>query len=427
SAPKLLQYAEVALANRTRNSRESLFELAQSLINRALPQIPDDAYESRLKAGSLLAVDVRTFGHARELFLQMINSCSSVTSRVADTLLSLIEYKPYYSEIVKFLIDIAPERVPEITLRLVSGYKLQRNQALLDKARSILNDDDSFRELNSSQLAQAILSVGSESQHFERYAQRLLNLEAPPEVFFNAIELLISRKSKDFGLIVQLLEYLLLRHPNSRLRVLKGYGQLCNLAEGNEAIHLKKEYLERAITLSDGVQEFLEHAVNVSLTNQLSFLKSNESRLTKASWHRDGEIDKAVLTLIASARSYERRKALYFFLSDHDQLDTHRLIVWIRALFQSDLKLTRQDVSQAQEMLSTVASSIQKEITDGLAKQEVRERIADREVMHFYADSDLHYVANIASHLDIIEMRREILETLRGHLAYTVKEDLPLE
>jgi len=384
SASGLLKSAEVALANRTRNSREALFELAQNFISRALFQIPEDAHDSKIKAGSLLAVDERTFGQARELFLQLIRSCPSVTSRVVDTLLPLTEYKSYFSEIVDFLIDIAPQQAAEITLRLVRGYRVQRNSDFLEKARRILDEAEYMGQRNSSQLAAAIVSVGKESDNLERYAQRLLKLEAPAATFFDAIKLLISRQSKEFRLITQLLDYVLLRHPDSRLEVLWGYGQLCNLAEVHEQPNLKEEYLERSFILSNSVRELLEHGVNISITNQLLFLKSNEAYLSNARWHRDGEIDDVVLTLIDSASSNQRRNALYLLLSDRDQFDTPRLIVWIRALFKSDLELTRSDVSHLQEMLPTVASPIQKEITDGLAKQKVQEPFA----IHHYRVAD---------------------------------------
>jgi CHAT domain len=409
----LLKSAEVALANRTRNSREALLELAQSFIRRALFQIPEDAYDSRIKAGSLLAVDERTFGQARELFLQVIRSCPSMTSRVVDTLLPLTEYKSYFREIVDFLIDIAPQQAAEIMLRLVRGYRVQRDSGFLEKAHRILDKVEYMGQQNSSQLAAAIVSVGKESENLEGYAQRLLNLEAPAAVFFDAIKLLISRQSKEFRLIEQLLDYVLLRHPDSRLEVLWGYGQLCHLAEVHKQPNLKEEYLERSFTLSNSAQEFLEHGVNASITNQLLFLKSNEPYLRNAPWHKEGEIDDVVLTLIATASSNQRRNALYLLLSDRDQFDTRRLIVWIRALFQSDLELTRRDVSQLQEMLPIIALPIQKEITDGLTKQKVQERFAIHHGAGAVANSLLHMSNNMVALLPSGIDRSKVWELIK--------------
>jgi hypothetical protein len=91
SHTRLLQYAEVALANRRTESADALAAVAQNFINRALAEVPVDDYESKLKAAKLLAIDALTFEHARESYTQVLR---------ADRWKSLMKMQRRFSQFV---------------------------------------------------------------------------------------------------------------------------------------------------------------------------------------------------------------------------------------------------------------------------------------------------------------------------------------
>lgn len=438
SPMRLLQCAEIALANRTRDSAESLFELAQIFINRALPQVSSEDHETSLRAAKLLAVDARTFDDSCKLFRQILHSSPSMKARVFDTLLPLIEYKPYFNEIADFLLPLYPEKVAQLALRLVNGQKRQRNPALLEKARNILGALDYVGLGFSSQLAEAIVIVGRHSENFESHVQRLIHLEAAPSVFLEAFKVLVDRKSKEFGLMAQLLEHLLLLHPNSRLKVLSGYGQLSNLAERDGRTDLRDEFLERAITLSTGVEEFLAHAININLTHELLFLNNRNTHLKKALWFSQSEVDEVVNTLITSAEPYERKTALYALLDQQDQFEPRQLLAWIKALFRSDIGLTERDVIRIEEKRSPLAPEVQNELIKGLSKQKISESdiyMGGVHAMRSVAssiDSSVFYMRRTSDHskevyMELMELLKEAGDDERAALLekFIVEERLP--
>lgn len=372
SPSRLLQYAEVALASRRRESSESLSEFAENLIYRVLSQVPSDDLESRLKIAKLLAIDARTFNDALELLRQIVEADPEMISRVFDTLSPLIEYKPYFSEIADFLLAIAPEKIELITIRLVNGHKLQRNPALLEKAQSLLDAFDYAGHGYDSQLVKAILTVGPHLDNFETGARRLIKLDVRPETLLEATEILLSHKIKDYALVSHLLERILHLNPDVRLKVLAAYGRLGYLAKSDGQADLSNKFLEKTINLSTGLFELLERGISNSLTTQLIFINDNEALISKAHWYRPGEIDESIATLIRSAEPYERREVLYTVLINHTRFQIDQLILCVDTLFQVDLGLTERYVKQIEELSPSLAPEVQKIITEGLARQKIR-------------------------------------------------------
>ena len=389
SPSRLLQYAEVALISRRRESSEPLFEFAENLIYRVLSQVPGEDLESRLKIARLLAIDAQTFNDARELLRQIVEADPGMISRVFDTISPLIEYKPYFSEIADFLSAIAPEKIELITIRLVNGHKLQRNPALLEKAQSLLDAFDYAGQGYDSQLVKAILTLGPHLDNFETGARRLIKLDVRPETLLEATEILLSHKIKDYALVSHLLERILHLNPDVRLKVLAAYGRLSYLAKSDGQADLSNKFLEKTINLSTGLIEFLERGISNSLTTQLIFINDNEALISKAHWYRPGEIDESIATLIRSAEPYERREVLYTVLTNHTRFQIDRLILCVDTLFHVDLGLTERDVKQIEEIVPSLAPEVQKMIPKRLAKQEIRHFDEGIELYAYHSSSDL--------------------------------------
>lgn len=385
SPSRLIQWAEAALVNRQAESAQSLSEFARELIERALEQVPVEDTENRYKAAKLLAIDAQTFETACELLRQILQDCPSASVQVSDLLLPLVDYKPYFSDIADFLLEVDPGNVTPLTEKLVETYRRSRGLSYLKKAQSLLDALDYVGQGHGLQLARAVLTVGRESDNFELYARRLAGLEISPDISLEAAQILLNNKALDYTLVTQFLEQTLQCEPGRRAAVLHLYARLSKLAEGRGQPSHRERFFKRALNLSINLKEFLDLSVSVgdSRADQLLTLISDEHVLSQAPWYSQDETNDVAQALTMQAVPQSRIRVLYALLDQYTRISADRLSYWLELLFQTDLELTEHDVERIQSKIALSTLNWQIEVQKKLTKHLISKARKELEQLHF--------------------------------------------
>lgn len=382
SPSRLLQWAQAALVNRQAGSAQSLSEFARELIERALGQVPEEDVENRLKAAKLLAIDAQTFEAACELLRQLLRDCPLAGVQVSDLLLPLVDYKPYFSDIADFLLEVDPGNVAPLAEKLVKAYRRSRNSSYLQKAQSLLDALDYAGHGRSLQLARAVLTVGRESDDFESYARRLAGLEVSPDISLEAAQILVKNETLDYALVTRFLEQTLQCDPGQRARVLQAYVRLSKLTEGRGQPNYRERFFRRAVSLSTNLKEFLDLGVGGRRADQLLTVISDEQVLSEAPWYSHDEASDMAQSLIMRAVPRSRSQVLYALLDQYERIPASRLTYWLDMLFQMDLELTEHDVEQIQSKIALLTPNWHLEVQKRLTKHLTSKARKELEQLH---------------------------------------------
>src|SRR5258706_9793099 len=375
SPARLIQYAEIALANLQKSSAQALSKFVRDLINQALNRLPQEDVDNQLKIAKLLAtIDVESFRTACKLLRQILHAHPSAGPEVAVLLLPLIDYLPYFSDIADFLLDVDPGNVAPLTEQLVKTYERSRNQSYLKKAQFLLNALDYVRLGYSSQLVTSLLIVGRKSNNFELYAQRLVGLELELDIALNVARILIrNRRTSDYDLVMWFLEQALQRGPAARTSVFPLYIRLSEVAASHNHLEQREEFLRRAVNLAMDLREFLELGGGNTPKQRLSTLFENIDVLSEALWFDQGKEADAFEPIIKEADQYERRQIFYTLLDKPFQIPLIRLKSLFRILFRTGLELTEYDVERIQSVMASLPYELQDVIQERLSQQTIRE------------------------------------------------------
>ena len=249
SPEKLVLYADIALTSRRPESSRALLALAQNWVNEAVCQLPREDIINRWKSAKLLAIDQETFPIACGVLRDLVKQEPRLTPKAFSVLLSLVGYKPYFSDIVDFLVEIDATNFDVIIERLVEEYKKSKSLPFLEKAQAVLGTVATMNDDYSSKLARASVVVGRLSGTLESYARRLQNTRIKPELSLAVAQALIAEKTTEYSLVSHFLEQALKQQNSQRDRAIVTYVELSHLASSRGEVGLFEEFLAKAVAL----------------------------------------------------------------------------------------------------------------------------------------------------------------------------------
>jgi hypothetical protein len=269
----LLRCAHVALANRQPDSAEALSETSRRMLDRAVNKLPKEDIELKLKAAKLLSIEAKSFERACVLMREAYREDPSVKSSIHDLLMPLIEYKPYFSDIADFMLEIDPGSVATLSTTLMSVYYETQTPSYLEKVLNILEALDYLELGYAAQFATAVLAAADELSDLEAYAERLVEyLQTEPQLCLDIAQALYRNELESYELTAQLLRLSVKGNPKLRSEVLATYAQLVSRNRDQKGTYT--QLILELISLSENFEEFADSAVRGKLSEKLLALDS---------------------------------------------------------------------------------------------------------------------------------------------------------
>lgn len=357
--------AAAVLAGRRPETLDLLTNRANALLRQALAELAEDDIENRMKIANLWAVEERTLSQAFELWREVLQQAPVSRSRVSSALLPLLEYKPYFSQIADFLVEIDPTSIAAICMRLVQVHKTSNNPASIEKACQLLLETEPFI---TQDYADAMIVVGQVSGDFALFAHRLYGHRVPPDVSITVVRHLVETDPVEYALVEWFLEQILDEDLSYRTAVLQYWARLCE--QSRTSTDRRAAYLARIVALSSGYREFIQNGVCGDLAQRLLTVSEAEILLRKAPWYADDVAESEIQALIGLARPSERRAAIHQVLQVGHSLPAHIRTPWLTWLFASDLEMGRKDMEAL--LLATESLPVDEQATfQSLARDNV--------------------------------------------------------
>jgi hypothetical protein len=161
--------------------------------------------------------------------------------------------------------------------------------------------------------------------------------EESSEVYCAIVVMLMEKRCPDFNLIVELLQKVIITNERRRIELLSLYLELRHMDDGPREL-----FLERAVSLSSGLEEFITHEHN-SLEMQLVALLEDQPIHRTAQWYSEKMEYEVARSLFMRADSREGIEALSSLIKHAGSVPKERLLRLFKML--SALWFDRPDSS----------------------------------------------------------------------------------